>query len=232
MHSRQQFIVPADKLAQSRVCLVGCGAVGRKVGEYLANMGLKRITLIDMDVVDTENLHTQGWRASDIGTNKATALGRHYLDMSTAEDPTPMVYSAPFDRSFLGQSDVIFACVDKMDVRLQILDAFLDSRFARLLIDGRMLGLTAKVLTCTKRTADRYRELTSYSDDQAIPGRCTSEGCVFTASVNAGMLVNEFCKFLRGEPTVEQSTFAMADNSMITHDAPCDITELAETLTV
>ena len=61
----RQLILPEigplgqQKLAASRVALVGAGGLGAPVGLYLAAAGVGRITLIDHDQVERSNLHRQ-----------------------------------------------------------------------------------------------------------------------------------------------------------------------------
>jgi len=65
-----------QRLASSRVVIVGVGGLGCLVGAQLAGAGVGRIHLIDHDVVDITNLHRQVlFRETDIGQSKSlTAL--------------------------------------------------------------------------------------------------------------------------------------------------------------
>ena len=63
-YSRQIFLPEIDeagqqKLARSRVLLLGLGGLGSPVATYLAGAGVGRLVLVDPDTVDVSNLHRQ-----------------------------------------------------------------------------------------------------------------------------------------------------------------------------
>ena len=59
--SRQQDLVPAERLAELTVTVIGVGAIGRQVALQLAAIGVRRLQLIDFDHVDESNITTQGY---------------------------------------------------------------------------------------------------------------------------------------------------------------------------
>jgi tRNA A37 threonylcarbamoyladenosine dehydratase len=71
--TRQQDLVPHDRLSQLTTTVIGVGAIGRQVAIQLAAIGSRRIQLIDFDVVDLSNVTTQGYLAADIGRPKVLA---------------------------------------------------------------------------------------------------------------------------------------------------------------
>ena len=71
--SRQQGLVPSDRLVDLTVTVIGVGAIGRQVALQLAAIGVRSIQLIDFDSVDETNITTQGYLASDVGTLKVEA---------------------------------------------------------------------------------------------------------------------------------------------------------------
>ncbi len=78
--TRQQDLIPQDRLASVRATVIGVGAIGRQVALQLAAIGTPRLQLIDFDQVDLTNVTPRGYLASDIGQAKvqstATAIGR------------------------------------------------------------------------------------------------------------------------------------------------------------
>lgn len=58
----------------SRLLLIGCGALGSKVGLHLARAGLTNLTLVDNDELSPHNLIRHGLLAEQLGQNKAIAL--------------------------------------------------------------------------------------------------------------------------------------------------------------
>jgi molybdopterin-synthase adenylyltransferase len=57
--TRQADLVPRDKLLNTRISIVGVGAVGRQLAIQLAAMGAPHVQLIDFDKVDQMNVTTQ-----------------------------------------------------------------------------------------------------------------------------------------------------------------------------
>ncbi len=48
-----------QKLLQAKVALVGCGGLGSTLAQCMGRSGIKKLTIIDNDVVDITNLHRQ-----------------------------------------------------------------------------------------------------------------------------------------------------------------------------
>jgi len=67
-----------DKLAQSKILMVGAGGLGSAALPYLAGAGIGHITVIDHDRVDISNLHRQTmYRTDQAGQSKATCAGEY-----------------------------------------------------------------------------------------------------------------------------------------------------------
>ena len=71
--SRQQDLVPQDRLQQTPATVIGVGAIGRQVALQLASIGVPKLQLIDPDHVEATNITTQGYRVCDLGQCKVSA---------------------------------------------------------------------------------------------------------------------------------------------------------------
>lgn len=64
-----------EKFQNSKVMIIGLGAVGTWVAQSLVMSGLEKLILVDFDKVDKSNLHRQiGFFKKDVGTLKIEAL--------------------------------------------------------------------------------------------------------------------------------------------------------------
>src|SRR5687767_13355354 len=59
--SRQESLVPQDILASLHVTVIGVGAIGRQVALQSAALGVRKLGLVDFDVVEPTNVTTQGY---------------------------------------------------------------------------------------------------------------------------------------------------------------------------
>ena len=114
---RQQDLVPAAKLAEQRVTVVGVGAIGRQVALQLAAIGVRRMQLVDFDRVDATNVTTQGYFQADIGQPKVQAMAAAIarLDPTIEVDLVDDRYRPSLD---LGSA--LFCCVDSIEARSAI----------------------------------------------------------------------------------------------------------------
>jgi len=116
-------IAGQERLAQSRVLIVGLGGLGSPVAMYLAASGVGHLCLVDFDEVDMSNLqrqvvHTQ----SSIGINKAESARDALLalnDNVAVDTVTEKVASTAWD-ALIESFDVVVDCTDNFDTRFAI----------------------------------------------------------------------------------------------------------------
>jgi molybdopterin/thiamine biosynthesis adenylyltransferase len=112
-----------ERLAQSRVLIVGLGGLGSPVAMYLAASGVGHLCLADFDEVDTSNLqrqvvHTQ----SSIGINKAESARTALLalnDNVVIETVTDKVEPTAWD-ALIEPFDVVVDCTDNFPTRFAV----------------------------------------------------------------------------------------------------------------
>ena len=107
------------KMRRTTVAIVGAGGTGSSVAVQLGRMGVGRLLLIDMDVIDSTNLpRVYGSCAGDIGRPKADALCSHIRSFSTSK--VDSIFGSVEDdavRQVLLESDVMFTCTDNLTSR-------------------------------------------------------------------------------------------------------------------
>ena len=88
-----------EKLAQSAVMVVGCGAVGSFAVESLARCGVGHIILVDFDAVEESNINRQLVAlSSTIGMPKVDVAAARIRDINPAADVVAI--NAFFDEKF------------------------------------------------------------------------------------------------------------------------------------
>jgi sulfur carrier protein ThiS adenylyltransferase len=191
---RQRELVPAEKLAELTVTVVGVGAIGRQVALQLAAIGVRHLQLVDFDVVDATNITTQGYFTDDIGQPKVAATARAIalldprIQVTTIEDRY---------RPKLDVGSVVFTCVDSIEARSAIWRS-VGSR-TRFWADGRILGEVLRVLCVAEEVGRDYYPTTLFSASEAVAGRCTARSTIYAANIAAGLMVHQFARWLRGQ---------------------------------
>jgi molybdopterin-synthase adenylyltransferase len=200
-YSRQQDLVPQDRLKELKATVIGVGAVGRQVALQLAAIGAARLQIVDFDVVDLTNVTTQGYLASDVGKPKveATAAAIRQLDPAIAVESVQDRYRPRLE---IGQA--VFCCVDSIDARATIWRSA-GSRIA-FWADGRMLGEVLRVLTVAEAVGRDHYPTTLFAQSEAQAGRCTARSTIYAAGITAGLMVHQFTRWLRGLPVDRDTT--------------------------
>lgn len=189
--SRQEDLVPMDRLRSTAIAVVGVGAVGRNVALQLAAMGASNLTLVDHDIVDASNVCTQGYWYSQIGAYKVNAC---HQSLQVVDPEIEVTTVCDRWRPTLKLKGAVFCCVDSMEARQYIYRGLRER--ADFWCDGRMQGFS---MSCYA-DKDTYEE-TLFPDSEAEPGRCTAKSTIFAASGLASAMIYQFVRWLRGEPT-------------------------------
>ncbi len=195
-YTRQQQIVPADRLATCCASVVGVGAIGRQVSIQLAAIGVPELQLIDPDTVEPVNLACQAFREADLGSSKVecTAVFCQQLNSEIRIEP-----SCERFRRRAQTGNVLFCCVDSIDTRRLIWDAVKDR--VLFFADARMSAETLRVLTVACPRGKEYYPSTLFRSEEAYVGACTARSTVFCANIAAGMMLEQFSRWLRRLPT-------------------------------
>ncbi len=208
--ARQQDLVPANRLADLLITVIGVGAIGRQVALQLAAIGARRLQLIDFDRVEATNVTTQGFLVDDIGQLKVRAtaqlIGR--LDPSIEVESIEARY-----RPKLTTGPAVFCCVDSIEARTAIWRSV--SRKTEFWGDARMLGETMRVLIATDPVSRDHYPTTLFAASEALAGRCTAHATIYTANIAAGLMVHQFARWLRRQPIDADTTLNLLAGELI-----------------
>jgi hypothetical protein len=210
--SRQRELVPSEQLGQLTITVIGVGAIGRQVALQLAAIGARRLQLIDFDNVDESNITTQGYLVEDVGMPKVAAMFRSIraMDESIQMDLIQGRY-----RSKLAVGEAVFCCVDSIETRTAIWRSI--SRRAEFWADGRMLGEAIRVLVAADEVGRRHYPTTLFAGSEAQPGRCTARSTIYSANIAAALMVHQFVRWLRGQPTDPDLSLNLLASELMVH---------------
>jgi len=111
------FGKPFNKKLQSiRAVVVGAGGTGSPAATLLARSGVGELVIVDGDDLEETNLNrVRGYRAADVGKNKAVVLAKYINDLGLRVSVAPIGQyldesAAAIDA--LSSADVVFGCTD------------------------------------------------------------------------------------------------------------------------
>lgn len=153
------------------------------------------MTLVDFDQVEETNVTTQGYLQEDVGKTKVLATAQA---ISRIDSSIQVSQVATRFRPGLPVGDAIFCCVDSISARGAIWRAA--GRGAPFWADGRMLGEVIRVLSVADDACREHYPTTLFAQAEAVAGACTARGVIYTAAIAAGLMTQQFTRWLRGLP--------------------------------
>jgi molybdopterin/thiamine biosynthesis adenylyltransferase len=136
-----------DEIEQSKVLVVGAGALGNEVAKNLVLSGFRKLTIVDMDKIEISNLNRCIFftmEDAERKRHKASVVATKIMDMGLDIEVSyhnSKIQDLPED--FIASHDMVFGCVDNIGTRLH-LNAFCYFH-KRPYIDGATSGFSGKV---------------------------------------------------------------------------------------
>ena len=193
---RQRDIIPPEALARCRATVVGVGAIGRQVALQLAAMGISWLQLIDHDTVEAVNLAPQGYLEEDLGRAKVQPTA----DLCRKINPRMELHQVreKYRRTLAQQDNVLFSCVDSIETRRHIWEVV--NQRVEFFSDGRMSAEVIRVLTACDGPSRGHYPTTLFAAGESFQGSCTGRSTIFTANIAAGLMLQQFSRWLRRMP--------------------------------
>jgi molybdopterin-synthase adenylyltransferase len=197
------------------VAVVGVGAIGSILAQVLVQLGVRHLTLIDPDEVDTLNLSTQGFYEREIGKLKVAAVADRIAAIdSRAKVSTWALRCEDLNHGPEGIPDgaVVSACVDSMKTRRRIFRDFRQGD-SPLFLDGRMAAESLRVF-CIDRSPEAMRlyDQSFFPEHMAHHEACTARSTIYCACLAAAILCAQFKRWAMGqdpEPHIQFDILAM-----------------------
>lgn len=173
----------------TRIDIVGAGAIGSRVFASLAELGLTNINTYDFDTVEPHNIANQIFNHSDIGSLKVDGLRRWYQNKLGTNPPTTMHFVNEYVDKNTPLAGTVFLLVDSMEQRKAIFNHCLaNNPNIYRVIDVRMAATHGNVFMFHPHSdeADRWAD-SLIDDNDAEVSAC---GSPFSVGPTAAILAN------------------------------------------
>ncbi len=215
---RQFELIPMEALKE-RITIIGAGAIGSFTALALAKMGFHQMVVYDHDVLEHENMNSQFYPMGFIGEPKVKVL----KDMITSFTGTEIVvHHARYEGGVF--PGIVISAVDNMKTRELIWNQHKNQGVTRMIIDPRMSvesGLFYAMSPNDEKDQGSY-EKTLYSDEEAVPERCTMKSVMFTPLLLSGFIAKTVKDLVTGNPYLRVAQLGIKDNQMqLWSVAPC-----------
>lgn len=186
-----------EKLAKSKVCVIGCGGLGGYIIEMLGRIGVGYITAVDKDVFEESNLNRQ--ILSDmhsLGKGKAISAQERMRIINPLITVKALAVKFSHENAqdmLLGQ-DVIVDALDSIEDRFNLQSAAEDYEVP--IVHGAIAGWYAQITTILPgdRTLSKiYRESNGRGAEKELGNPS------FTPALAASIQVSEVIKLLLGK---------------------------------
>ncbi len=111
------------RLSESRVLVVGAGALGNEALKNLALLGVGELGVIDFDVIEPSNLpRCVLFQEEDLGGRKAIVAAKRVRELNPAVTTRPLVADVMTEvgTGFIEEFDVILGCLDNIGARYKL----------------------------------------------------------------------------------------------------------------
>ena len=119
------------KLLNSSVAIVGCGALGTVAANNLARAGIGKISIIDRDFVELNNLQRQMlFDENDVGAPKAVAAAEKIASINSDIEVQPIIKDVNYTNieEILSDVDLVIDGTDNIQTRMLINDVCVKNR--------------------------------------------------------------------------------------------------------
>jgi adenylyltransferase/sulfurtransferase len=213
-----------QKLKDSTVLVMGCGALGSFGAELLARAGVGRLILADRDILELHNLQRQTlYTEEDVRQRlpKAEAAAKHLRAINSQIMTASIVTDATATNveQLIQPVDVVLDGTDNFETRYLLNDACVKE--GKPFVYGGVLGTLGTVLTIRPGAGPCLRCVYSEPPNPEGLPTCETHGVLNTAVAwVASLEATETLKILLGEPVSEKPLYSLDIWKGSVHAAP------------
>ena len=200
-------------IEKATIAIVGCGALGSVSAELLVRAGVKKITLIDRDLVELSNLQRQSlYTEEDVGKLKASALAGHIKKINSSLEVKAFSVDLDVENVSLLDADVVVDGTDNFYTRFVVNEYCKKENIPW--VFGSAVGSSGFVFT-VRSNGPCLRCL--FDEPSVVLGSCDTEGVLNTiVHVIAALQVTEVLKILtRQKPSGDLLFFNVWNPSLL-----------------
>jgi len=114
-----------EHLSRFTVGIAGCGGLGSNCGVALARVGVRRLIVVDFDVVELSNLNRQYFFRDQLGMPKVKAFAHNVSRIDAAIEVEPFLNVITPDNivELFGDCDVVVEAFDRADQKLMLIES-------------------------------------------------------------------------------------------------------------
>lgn len=212
-YSRQTMFPPIGeegqtKLLNSRVVIIGCGALGSNIATLLVRAGVGRVKIVDRDFVEYHNLHRQVlFDEADVKARlpKAIAAERHLKKVNSTVEIHGIVADVNYTNveGFCRGADVILDGLDNLETRYLINDVALKHKIPW--VYGGAVASNGMTMTIIPGETPCLRCVSPVLPPPGAVATCETAGIVATApSIIGSIQATEALKLLVDEKEINR----------------------------
>ena len=167
-----------ELLNKSHVTIVGAGALGTSTAELLTRAGIGKLTIIDRDIIELNNLQRQSlYLEEDIDKPKAEVIKKRLKQINSEVEINSYVEDLDHTNMDLIKSDLILDCTDNIETRQLINEYSIKNNVPW--IYSSVIGSSGYILDIIPKETPCFNCLFNHVNPELL-GSCETEGILNT----------------------------------------------------
>lgn len=184
-----------ELLNNSHVTIVGAGAIGTSTAELLSRAGIKKLTIIDRDIIELNNLQRQSlYIEEDIDKPKAEVIKKRLIQIDSELEIDSHIEDLDNTNIDLIKSDLILDCTDNIETRQLINEYSIKNNIPW--IYSSVIGSSGFILNIIPNKTPCFNCIFNHVNPELL-GSCDTEGVLNTSvKLISSIQVTEAIKIL------------------------------------